>query len=67
MIRSFKCSDTQALFTGESAPRFVNIKAVAERKLQMQASAATVEFQRSPPGNRLEVLRGIASGSTASA
>ena len=34
------------------------MKSVVERKLQMLDSAATLEFLRSPPGNRLEALRG---------
>lgn len=58
MIRSFKCRDTQALFAGESVARFANIRSVVERKLQMLASACTVDFLRSPPGNRLEALKG---------
>lgn len=62
MIRSFKCRDTKALFAGEPVPHFVNIRAVAERKLQMLASAATAEFLRSPPGNRLEALQGDRAG-----
>lgn len=62
MIRSFKCPVTQALFEGQPAARFVNIRTVAERKLQQLDSAATLAFLRSPPGNRLEALRADRDG-----
>lgn len=58
MILSFKCKDTAALFDGRQVQKFVNIQAVAERKLQLLDAAETLEFLRSPPGNRLEVLSG---------
>lgn len=58
MIQSFKCEDTAALFSGRCVARFANIRAAAERKLEMLAVAAS----RSPPGNRLEVLGGDRKG-----
>ena len=42
--------------------RFANITSVAERKLQQLDSAATLDFLRSPPGNRLEALSGDRAG-----
>ena len=58
MIRSFKCDDTRKLFeTGKSA-RFGSILKVATRKLTQLEAATTLEFLRSPPGNRLEALKG---------
>jgi proteic killer suppression protein len=62
MIQSFKCGDTQALFAGGSVPRFANIRAVAERKLQMLHRATRLDDLRIPPANRLESLRGNRAG-----
>lgn len=57
MIRTFRCKHTQALFEGGNPRQFRAIRKIAERKLQQLDSAATLDFLRSPPGNRLEVLR----------
>ena len=62
MIKSFSCKDTQALFEGNNPRRFRAIQAVAERKLTQLAAAATLDFLRAPPGNRLEALRGDRKG-----
>ena len=61
MIQSFKCSDTQALFNRKRVKRFVNIEAVARRKLVQLNAAATLDFLRAPPG-RLEALSGDRAG-----
>lgn len=62
MIQSFRCRDTQALFATGKSRRFGAIAEVATRKLQQLDAAATLEFLRSPPGNRLEALRGKRNG-----
>jgi proteic killer suppression protein len=62
VIKSFKSGDTRELFeTGRSA-RFGSILKVATRKLTQLQAAATLEFLRSPPGNRLEALKGDREG-----
>ena len=62
MIESFGCKETQALFGDKRVKRFVNIEAIAQRKLQQLDSAVTFEFLRSPPGNRHEALSGHRAG-----
>ncbi|HTY04469.1 MAG TPA: type II toxin-antitoxin system RelE/ParE family toxin [Rhodocyclaceae bacterium] len=62
MIRSFKCVDTEALFTTGKSRRFANIRSVAERKLTQLHAAATLDSLRAPPGNRLEALTGGRQG-----
>lgn len=62
MIQSFKSKETQALFEGRCPRRFRAIQSVAERKLTQLEAAQTLEFLRSPPGNRLEKLSGNREG-----
>ena len=57
MIHSFKCTDTQDLFGGKAVAKFVNFRAVAERKLQMLHRATRLDDLRIPPNNRLEALK----------
>lgn len=62
MIKSFKCADTRKLFETGKSTRFGSILKVATRKLTQLEAAATLEFLRSPPGNRLEALKGNRAG-----
>ena len=62
MIASFKDRDTQALFDRQSVRRFRQFERIALRKLTMLHAAAELRDLRSPPGNRLEALRGDRAG-----
>lgn len=62
MIKSFKCADTQTLFTTGKTRKWSAIQRVAERKLAQLDAATTIEFLRSPPGNHLEKLSGDREG-----
>ena len=62
MIRGFRCADTQALFETGKCKRFSGISNVATRKLAQLDAAHTLEFLRSPTGNRLEALQGRRAG-----
>lgn len=57
-IQSFKCSHTQTLFARESVRKLVNIEAVALRKLRGLHAARVLSDLATPPGNRLEPLKG---------
>jgi toxin HigB-1 len=62
MILSFGDKDTEDLFHGRKtrgSRRFAgNIRKAALRKLDMINAAANLDDLRSPPGNRLEQLKG---------
>jgi proteic killer suppression protein len=62
MIKSFKCRETEKLASDVSSKRFRNIERIARRKLEMLEAAKRLEDLRSPPGNRLESLRGTRTG-----
>jgi proteic killer suppression protein len=62
MIRRFRDKRTEALYQGEHVPSFRAIQAAALRKLDMLDAATDLRDLRSPPGNRLETLRGERAG-----
>lgn len=62
MIKSFRCSDTKALFDDVVVARFRNIERQARRKLLYLHRARTLEDLKQPPGNHLEALKGDRQG-----
>jgi proteic killer suppression protein len=62
MIVSFRDRDTGRLATGRRVKRFVNIEAIARRKLRQLEIAGRLDDLRVPPGNRLELLKGDPAG-----
>jgi toxin HigB-1 len=62
VIVSFKSNDTEALAVGRRVSRFMNIEAVARRKLRQLQIAGRLQDLRIPPGNRLEELKGDRAG-----
>ena len=62
MIVSFKDAGAGALAGGRRVRRFVNIEAVAKRKLRQLQIAGRLDDLRVPPGNRLEALKGDRAG-----
>ena len=62
MIRSFRDRDTARLFDDRDVPRFRAIERVARRKLLILHRAIGLDDLRSPPGNRLEALKGDRRG-----
>jgi len=54
--------ETEAISKGIRVRRFVNIAAVARRKLRQLEIAGQLDDLRVPPGNRLESLKGDRSG-----
>ena len=63
MIRSFKCRETEKIFSrlrSQKLPQ--DIQQVALRKLRMLNRAVTLNDLRVPPANRLEKLRGDRAG-----
>jgi len=62
MIQSFADHDTEAVFLTGKSRRWSEIARVAARRLQAIDFASAIEDLRSPPGNRLEKLKGRREG-----
>ena len=62
MFQSFKCVDTESLQQRRRVARWISIEAVARRKLDQLDAAGGLRDLASPPGNRLEALRGNRQG-----
>jgi proteic killer suppression protein len=64
VIKSFKGKFAEPILQGRIVPKGfpANLAKVARRKLIMVDSAAFLEVLNSPPGNRLEALKGGLAG-----
>jgi proteic killer suppression protein len=63
MIKSFRNGLTKAAFEGEALKGFpADLLKVARRKLNYLDAATSLHDLRSPPGNRLEGLKGDRAG-----
>lgn len=62
MIKSFRSSDTEALFHDNAVLRFRAIERAARRRLLYLDQARTLQDLLAPPGNRLEALKGDRKG-----
>jgi len=64
MIRSFNGKFAEPILQGRRVPKgfTANLAKVARRKLIMVDAAAFIEALNSPPGNRLEALKGDLAG-----
>jgi toxin HigB-1 len=62
VIKSFRSELTEQLFQRQRALRFRAFERVALRKLRQLDAATELRDLLSPPGNRLEALRGDRQG-----
>ena len=63
MIRSFRDRETERVFRGQGSTVFPpHIQRAARRKLQQLDQAQRMSELQSPPGNRLEALKGNRAG-----
>lgn len=62
MIQSFRDEDVKELFEGAPSRRWTAIQSVAKRKLDQIEAATQLSDLRSPPGNRLEPMKGHRAG-----
>lgn len=62
MIKSFRCRHTEQLANHYRVRQFAAFERIAQRKLAQLNAAASLDFLRVPPGNRLEALKGDRKG-----
>ena len=63
MITAFACGETERIFRGERSRKLPpDIQNTARRKLEYLHRARMLRDLFSPPGNRLEALKGDRSG-----
>lgn len=62
MIQSFRNDETRELFEFGVSRRWSAIQAVAKRKLDQLEGAILLSDLSSPPGNKLEALKGDRAG-----
>lgn len=62
MIKGFRDKETEALWNGNAGRMHRAIERIALRKLDMLNAALALSDLRSPPGNRLEALKGDRAG-----
>jgi toxin HigB-1 len=62
MIKSFKCKNTENLFSDYDVKRFRSISRAARIKLEILNAAVSLDSLKVPPGNHLEALKGDRKG-----
>jgi proteic killer suppression protein len=65
MIRSFRCTETKAIYEGYGSRKFRAIELQARKRLRWLHAATSLTDLGAIRGNRLEALRPTARGSTA--
>jgi toxin HigB-1 len=62
MIKSFKDSDSQAVFEGKTVKKWLSFQRQAERRLQILDSATCLQDLKNLPSNNFEGLHGDRKG-----
>jgi toxin HigB-1 len=62
VIKSYRSTDTEALFNDRPVARFRALERPARRKLLYLNQARSLQDLRVPPANRLEALKGDRKG-----